>query len=119
MKASNTGFKRIWYATKFSFKGLDFAFRNESAIRQEFAALCVLIPLAFYLGDNKIEWILMIASCLLVIIVELLNSAIEAVVDRVGEEFHPLSGAAKDMGSASVMLSIALFILVWGLILLF
>jgi len=116
MKAGYTGFKRLWYATKFSIKGLNFAFRNESAFRQELAALLVLVPLALYLGDNEVEWILMIGSCLLVIIVELLNTAVEAAVDRVGEEFHTLAGVAKDVGSAAVFVSLILFAMVWGLI---
>lgn len=119
MKAGNTGFKRVWHATRYSVQGLVFAFKNESAFRQELAALVLMVPLAIYLGNNEIEWILMIGSCLIVIIVELLNSAVEAVVDRVGDEFHTLSGIAKDLGSAAVFVSIGLLIMVWGLIILF
>lgn len=75
-----------------------------------------LLPVAFWLGETAVQHILLIAPCLLVIIVELLNSAIEAIVDRIGPEMHELSGRAKDMGSAAVLFSLALVILSWGLI---
>lgn len=78
--------------------------------------MLVLLPFAFWLGENAVQYILLIAPCLLVIIVELLNSAIEAIVDRIGPEMHELSGRAKDMGSAAVLFSLALVILSWGVI---
>ena len=94
-------------------KGLTAAYRHEAAFRQEVWLACVLIPLAVWLGDNWTETILLIGSLLLLLIVELLNSAIEAVVDRVGEEIHELSGRAKDMGSAAVFLTMVLVCLTW------
>jgi len=84
--------------------------------RQEFVLALVLTPLAIWLGNNAIEYILLIGSALLVLVVELLNSAIEAVVDRIGDEHHDLSGRAKDIGSAAVLISLCIVALVWGLI---
>jgi len=77
----------------------------------------VLLPLALALGENGVERALLISVCLLVVIVELLNSAVEAVVDRIGPEHHPLAGAAKDLGSAAVFVSLLMVVLVWGLVL--
>ena len=116
-KAHNTGLKRIVNALFFSFAGLRAAWRNEAAFRQECALILVLTPLAFWLGDSAIERSLLIGSCWLVLIVELLNSAVEAIVDRVSTERHELSGRAKDLASAAVFLSLLLMMLVWGLIL--
>ena len=94
------------------------AFRHEDAFRQEVLLLLLLVPLAVYLGDNGIERALMIASLLLVLIVELLNSAIEAAVDRVSLELHPLIKRAKDMGSAAVMISLLNVVVVWLMVIL-
>lgn len=113
------GIGRLLLATTCSIKGLAAAWRNEAAVRQEFMCLIVMIPLTLYLADNNIEAILMIGSGLLVILVELLNSAIETVVDRVGLEYHELSGRAKDIGSAAVFVAIIVVIFTWGLILFF
>jgi diacylglycerol kinase (ATP) len=115
-KPENTGFKRIVNATFFSFAGLRAAWRDEAAFRQECALAIVLTPAAFWLGDTAVERSLLIGTCWLVLIVELLNSAVEAVVDRVGTDHHKLSGQAKDLGSAGVFVSLALTVVVWGLI---
>jgi diacylglycerol kinase (ATP) len=115
-KPGNTGIRRIINATFFSLAGLRAAWRHESAFRQEVALCVVLIPSGVWLGQTAVERSLLIGSCLLVLIVELLNSGIEAVVDRVGAEHHQLSGQAKDLGSAAVFLSLVLVLLIWGLI---
>jgi len=112
------GLTRIIRACGYSAAGLKAAFINEQAFRQELYALIILIPLGLWLGENGTQRALLIGSLLLVPIVELLNSAIEAVVDRFGGEQHELSGRAKDIGSAAVLLSIVLACLVWALILL-
>jgi diacylglycerol kinase (ATP) len=115
-KPGNTGLKRIWNATFYSLAGLRAAWRGESAFRQESLLCIVLIPAAFWLGTTAVERSLLVGSCLLVLIVELLNSGLEAAVDRIGSEHHDLSGRAKDLGSAAVFLSLALVLVVWGLI---
>ncbi|VAX11373.1 Diacylglycerol kinase [hydrothermal vent metagenome] len=115
-KPGATGLTRIINAYGYSMKGLRAAFINESAFRQESVLALVLTPLAIWLGSNAIEYILLIGSALLVLVVELLNSAIEAVVDRIGDEHHDLSGRAKDIGSAAVFISLCIVALVWGLI---
>jgi len=114
--AGNTGIRRIVNATFFSLAGLRTAWQNEAAFRQECLLCVVLIPLAFWLGQNAVEISLLIGSCLLVLIVELLNTAVEFVVDRVGTDHHRLSGQAKDLGSAAVFVSLILTASVWGLI---
>jgi diacylglycerol kinase (ATP) len=115
--ATNTGFRRLVNATFFSIAGLRAAWRNEAAFRQECALAAVLTPAAFWVGQTAVERSLLIGTCWLVLVVELLNSAVEAVVDRVGTDHHKLSGRAKDLGSAAVFVSLALTALVWGLIL--
>lgn len=115
-KPGNTGFRRVVNATFFSFAGLRAAWRDEAAFRQELMLCVVLVPTAVWLGQTAVERALLIGSCLLVLIVELLNSGIEAVVDRVGAEHHRLSGQAKDLGSAAVFLSLLLVLVTWGLI---
>jgi diacylglycerol kinase (ATP) len=114
--AGNTGIRRIINATFFSLAGLKAAWRNEAAFRQECGLCIVLIPLALWLGQTAVERALLIGSCLLVLIVELLNTAVEAVVDRVGTDHHRLSGQAKDLGSAAVFVGLLLTVVVWGLI---
>ncbi len=115
--SGNTGITRIVKAAGYSWKGLVSAFSNEAAFRQELALAVLLVPLAIWLAMDFIQLALMIFSVLLVLIVEVLNSAIEAVVDRFGGELHELSGRAKDMGSAAVMLSLLNLCVVWGLVL--
>ena len=117
-KPGYTGFERILRATGYSVQGLVAGWRHESAFRQEVALLVVLVPLAFYLGDGGLERVLLLAAAGQVLVVELLNSAVEAVVDRIGDGDHPLSERAKDMGSAAVMLSLILAVGVWLLVLL-
>ena len=109
-------FSRIVRATRHSFAGLRSAIRGEAAFRQELILAIVLTPVAVWLGDNGIERALMIGSLLIVLIVELINSAIETVVDRIGTEFHDLSGRAKDLGSAAVFISLIAVPVVWGLV---
>ncbi|MCY9805300.1 diacylglycerol kinase [Vibrio scophthalmi] len=107
------GFKRLFNATRFSYQGLQAAFKTEAAFREELILACIMIPLAFWLDVSQIERILMIACVVLVMVMELINSAIEAVVDRIGTEHHELSGKAKDIGSATVMLTMLLTVYVW------
>jgi diacylglycerol kinase (ATP) len=116
-KPGATGLVRIINATRYSWQGLCAAFKHESAFRQELLLSVVLVPAAFWVGNTKVEIALLIGSLFLVLMVELLNSAIEAVVDRVGNEQHDLAGRAKDLGSAAVMLSLLLVAIVWGLVL--
>lgn len=111
------GFERILKATVYSWQGLRAAFHNEAAFRQEVMLSLILVPLALWLGDSGIERTLLIGALLLVLIVELLNTGIEIVVDRLGGEMHELSGRAKDVGSAAVFLSLINVLVVWGLVL--
>ncbi len=112
------GFVRLFRAFGASAKGLVGAFREEAAFRQELAFAVVAIPLGAWLGRSGVERALLIAPVLLVLVVELLNSAIEAAIDRIGLERHRLSGLAKDIGSAAVLLSFVLLAVVWALVLL-
>jgi diacylglycerol kinase (ATP) len=112
------GFVRLFRAFGASAKGLVGAFREEAAFRQELAFAVVAIPLGAWLGRSGVERSLLIAPVLLVLVVELLNSAIEAAIDRIGLERHRLSGLAKDIGSAAVLLSFVLLAVVWALVLL-
>lgn len=115
-KPGNTGLRRILNATVYSFAGLASAWRGEAAFRQEALLCAVLVPTGLWLGQSAVERALLVGTCLVVLIVELLNSGIEAVVDRVGEEHHTLSGRAKDLGSAAVFVSLLLTLVVWTLI---
>lgn len=112
-----TGARRLVLAFLNSWKGFRGAFEAEAAFRQEVALAVVLIPLGFWLGNTPIEKVLLVGSVLIVLIVELLNTGIETVVDRIGLERHALSGLAKDVGSAAVLLSFVVLLLVWGLLL--
>lgn len=112
-----TGLAHLWHAFLWSMSGLRAAWR-ESAFRQEIALLVVMAPAGLWLGENGVERALLVGSLLIVLVVELLNSAVEAVVDRVGPERHPLSKAAKDLGSAAVFLSLCTTGVVWLLVLL-
>ncbi|HER62987.1 MAG TPA: diacylglycerol kinase [Desulfobacteraceae bacterium] len=107
----------IFRAFNWSLKGLYSAFRNEIAFRQEVYCFVVLFPLGLYLGRTATEKIALAGCLLLVLITELLNSSIEAAVDRMGDEIHPLAGRAKDMGSAAVFIALANVALVWGILL--
>lgn len=116
-KQSGKGVGRIVRAFGWSMKGLRAAFVHEAAFRQEVFMCLVLLPAGLYLGHGGIEKALLAGSLLLILVVELLNSAVEAVVDRIGPEMHPLSGRAKDIGSAAVFVSFVNAALIWGLIL--
>jgi diacylglycerol kinase (ATP) len=113
-----TGLRRLMNALGYSLEGFRAAFKHEDAFRQEVFLAVVLIPLALYLTPEVIQRILMIGSVLLVLIVELLNSAVEAVVDRVSIERHALAKRAKDIGSAAVFVALVNVVMIWGLILL-
>ena len=116
MKPGHTGWRHLVHSTRYSLRGLKAAWKHESAFRQELTLCLLLLPLVGWVGDGPVEWILLIGSCLIVLAVELLNSAIESVVDRIGPEHHELSGRAKDLGSAAVMVSLALAGLTWLLL---
>ena len=116
-KTGNTGIKRIIRAGGYSYKGFVACFRNEAAFRQELGLTVILVPLALWLGSSAIERALMIGVWLIVPTVELINSGIEAVVDRIGDEHHPLAGRAKDVGSAAVFLAFSNAVLVWAIVL--
>lgn len=115
---SKTGLKRILNAFNYSMSGLKVAYQHEHAFRQELFLAVILIPLALYLEPSMIGRVLMIASVLLVLVVELLNSAIEAAVDRISLENHELIKRAKDMGSAAVFIALLNVAVTWGLVLL-
>ena len=109
---SRTGLNRLWHATGYSLSGLRAAW-GESAFRLEAKLAIVLVPLAFWLGQDWVQTALLAGSALLVLIVELLNSAVEAAIDRIGPEWHALSKRAKDMGSAAVLLAVLLAAGIW------
>lgn len=111
-KISHLG--RLWPATKNSIAGLIAAYQNEMAFKQEVFLLLVLTPVALCISDGFVEFSLLMLAILGILIAELLNSGIEAVVDRVGLERHELSGRAKDLGSAAVFVAICYFLMVWG-----
>lgn len=112
----NTGLTRLINATRFSWQGLRATARHEDAFLQELLASVALIPLAFWLGETGIEKALLIGSWLLVLIVELLNTAVESAIDRIGNESHELSGRAKDQGSAAVLIALINAVMVWALV---
>ena len=107
---------RILKATRWSFQGLRAAWLHESSFRLEVYLFVVLGPLGWMLGQTPVERVLLIGSCLLVLSMELLNSAVEAVIERYGAEFHELAGRAKDMGSAAVFVLMLNVLLTWGAI---
>ncbi|WP_312229716.1 diacylglycerol kinase [Pseudescherichia sp.] len=117
MANNTTGLTRIIKAAGYSWKGVRAAWLNEAAFRQESVAVILAIVIACWLDVDAITRVLLIGSVVLVMIVEILNSAIEAVVDRIGTDFHELSGRAKDMGSAAVLMSILLALATWGILL--
>jgi len=112
-----TGLKRLIKAFGFSMQGLSAAFKNEAAFRQEIYLTIILIPLAFFLGETGVEKALLVSAIVLVLIIELINSGMEAVVDRFGDEQHELSSRAKDVASAAVLVALINVLLVWGCIL--
>jgi diacylglycerol kinase (ATP) len=112
-----TGLNRLVLATRNSLRGIANCYRNESAFRQEVWAACVLIPAGLWLGRTGVERLLLVGAVLLLMLVEIVNSAIEAVVDRVSTDRHPLSGYAKDLGSAAVFFALLLLFSTWMLVL--
>ena len=113
MKSPHTGLKRVISAAGYSWKGFKSTWKHEAAFRQEVVLFTLMTPLAFWIGETASERVILIAVLLIVLVVELLNSAVESVVDRIGEDYHKLSGRAKDQGSAAVFLSFSMAILVW------
>ncbi|MCZ2722470.1 diacylglycerol kinase [Marinomonas sp. 15G1-11] len=116
-KPGKSGMARILAAMKYSHQGLMAQWKYEAAFRQEVVLFIVAVPLAFWLGESRLEQAFMIFSVALIVVVETLNSSVEAVVDRISNEHHELSGRAKDLGSAAVMLSLFLAAFVWGMLL--
>ena len=112
-KPNGSGFQRILNATRCSILGFKAAFKHEAAFRQELLLVAILIPIAAFISESLMGFVSLIVVLLLVLIVELLNSAVEAVVDRIGLERHELSGRAKDLGSAAVSLALLIAGLVW------
>lgn len=113
MTYKNSGPTRVFKAAYYSYKGIMSAVKYEAAFRQELIMALVMLPLAFWLEVTKLERLALVATVILVLVVELLNSGIEAVVDRIGAEHHELAGRAKDMGSAAVFLCLLLTAYVW------
>jgi diacylglycerol kinase (ATP) len=109
----NRGLTRAWHAAKNSWCGIVYAFEEESAFRQELALLTVLMPIAFFLPVTPLEKCALIASLMMVLVVELLNSSVEAAIDRISFDHHDLSKRAKDFGSAAVMLTLLIAALLW------
>ena len=114
---STGGLARLFKATIYSIQGLKAAFKNEAAFRLELFLSIFLVPAGLWIGENGTERALLVGSLLLVLAIELLNSGIEAIVDRFGGELHELSGRAKDVGSAAVLISLVNVILIWSLVL--
>ena len=114
MANSARGVTRLIKACGYSFKGLRAGWQHEEAFREEVILALLLLPLAFWVGRDALDYAVLIATLVLVLITEILNSAIEALTDRVSEEHHELSGRAKDLGSAAVFLALALVVVVWG-----
>jgi diacylglycerol kinase (ATP) len=111
------GLRRLWNALGYSRDGLAAAWKNEAAFREEILLACIAMPLAIYLGKTGVERALMLGSILLILIVEILNSAIEAVVDKASPEMHELAKRAKDMGSAAVLFSLINAAIIWACVL--
>lgn len=115
-KPGKTGLTRVIHATRYSWQGLKAAFIHEAAFRQELLLTIILVPVAFWFTADAVKLSLLIGSLLLLLIVELINSAIEAVVDRFGHEHHELSGRAKDIGSAAVFIALVNAGVIWTVI---
>ena len=112
-KSGNTGLAHLRNSVRFSYKGLIAAFKYESAFRQELAFLVLLIPLGLWISNSALQFTLLMVVASFVLVIELLNSAVEAAIDRISLEHHPLSGRAKDLGSAAVMVALILAGAVW------
>lgn len=118
VKPEFTNIKRIFWAARYSKNGLKYAFLHEPAFQQEFILTLIAIPLGLYFGDSVVERALLLGSVFFILVTELLNSGIEAIIDRFGEANHFLSARAKDLGSAAVFMAIINFVFVWVLVLL-
>jgi len=112
------GVARLIAATGFSLAGLKAALQHEVAFRLEVVIFCILAPTGLWLGQSRVEQVLLVGSLLLVLLMELINSALEATIDRGGSEFHTLAGRAKDMGSAAVFVALLFVVFVWAMLLL-
>lgn len=117
MTPKATGFKRFYYASVYSWQGISAAYRNEPAFRYEAWAGIAVIPLSFMVAASPLQWWLLIATWLMVLVTELINTAIEAVVDRAGTEYNLMAGLAKDLGSAAVTGTILISVLAWAAVL--
>jgi len=113
MKPERKGIKRIIAATGYSYKGIIHSWNNEAAFRQEVILACIMIPSAFFIGQSAVEISILILCVFIVLIVEILNSAIEAVVDKASPELNPLAAAAKDCGSAAVFFALIATLIIW------
>ena len=116
MKPGNTGIPRILDATGYSMSGIGAAWKNEAAFRQEVVGGLVMLLLSFFIAANPLQWLLLVFPLFILLFVELINSALESVVDRIGPERHELSGRTKDMGSAAVFFSLVLVAVSWAAI---
>jgi len=116
-KTGVTGLKRVINAAGYSWLGFKAAYKHEAAFRQELILVLILTPIAIIYGESFADKMVLIASLVFILLVEILNSAIEAIVDRIGDEVHLLSGRAKDMGSAAVFLAMVITCLIWASIL--
>jgi diacylglycerol kinase (ATP) len=114
-KPGKTGIARLIAATDYSIRGLKSTWQQEEGFRIEVCLAMFFIPLSFLIGQDLSHQLVLVFSCGLVLLAEIINSSIESIVDRVGTEHHPLSGQAKDMGSAAVFLTLIIFLLTWGL----
>ena len=113
-KPNGTGLKRLYKATSCSIQGFRAAYIHESAFRQELLVCAILFPCSFVIASSLNEWLMLIASLLFLLLVEIINSAIEALADQISVEHHELLGRAKDLGSAAVFLALMLVTLIWG-----
>lgn len=117
MNDKNTGVKRLFYACYYSWLGLVAALRYEAAFRQEFIVFILLVIGSFFLDVTSVERVILLASVAFVLIMELINSAVECAIDRIGTKHHVLSGRAKDYGSLAVLISVLIAAAIWGVIL--
>tara|TARA_R110002126_G_scaffold75469_27_gene188444 strand:- start:11957 stop:12313 length:357 start_codon:yes stop_codon:yes gene_type:complete len=117
MKSEAKGLNRLWFASKYSWQGLKAGLRTEAALRQEALAMVLLLPVAMVVNVTAAERALLVFSLLFVFVIELLNTAVEVVVDRVGNDYHELSGKAKDLASAAVLITLLGACAVWFIIL--
>ena len=116
MKPGKTGIARLIAATGYSLKGIRASWQHETAFRQEVALILALFPASFFVAKSTVQWLLLVSPLFLLLMLELLNSAVEAIVDRIGSEHNELSGRAKDIASAPVMLCLFLIAISWGVI---